>query len=244
MNNSENISGIVERHRTINEAWDAWFNRIKEQADKGYAENSRDGEVVGELLNTVTIIEDPTRCILQSGIRKLPVRYLVGELLWYRSAKPTLDSIGLYTKAWERMSDDGETVNSNYGYCIKEKYGFDQWDYVKNMLVENPLSRQAVLHIKTADNTPSNDVNCTISCQFLLRDNKLYMTTYMRSNDLWMGFPNDIFQFTAMQVQMAMELGVNLGEYTHIAGSLHLYKRDYERALKNLAIENIVLGSE
>ena len=52
------------------------------------------------------------------------------------------------------------------------------------------------------------------------------MTTYMRSNDLWMGFPYDVFQFTNMQVLMSMELGVELGTYTHISGSLHLYKRN------------------
>ena len=52
------------------------------------------------------------------------------------------------------------------------------------------------------------------------------MTTYMRSNDLWMGFPYDVFQFTNMQVLMSMELGVGIGFYTHISGSLHLYKRN------------------
>lgn len=56
----------------------------------------------------------------------------------------------------------------------------------------------------------------------------------MRSNDLWMGFPNDIFQFTAIQIYLAMRLGVGLGTYTHIAGSLHLYDRDYQSALKNI----------
>ena len=60
------------------------------------------------------------------------------------------------------------------------------------------------------------------------------MTTYMRSNDLWMGFPNDVFQFTAIQIYLAMRLGVKLGSYTHIAGSLHLYDRDYQTSLKNI----------
>ena len=48
----------------------------------------------------------------------------------------------------------------------------------------------------------------------------------MRSNDLWTGFPYDVFQFTAMQILMSMELGLELGSYTHIAGSLHLYERN------------------
>ena len=59
------------------------------------------------------------------------------------------------------------------------------------------------------------------------------MTTYMRSNDIWMGFPYDVFQFTAMQILLSMQLGVELGTYTHISGSLHLYERDLVVAKKN-----------
>ena len=224
----------------IDEAWEHWFGLITKEA--GSAE-SRDGAVVGEVLNAVTTIVDPTRCILKSKIRKLPMRYAVGELLWYMSGNPALDAIRLYTGAWDRMSDNGVTVNSNYGdriqkaTCEYSRETFNQLKMVEDILRKDPSSRQAVIHIKQARNLlkyPSKDVNCTVCLQFFVRENKLYMTTYMRSNDLWMGFPNDIFQFTAIQVYLAMRLGYNLGSYTHIAGSLHLYDRDYQVALKNI----------
>lgn len=205
-----------------NDAFDYWYNMLTSDMEK---EESRDGEVVGEIINAVTVIKDPTRNICD-GTRKMNMRYAIGEMLWYMSGQNTLKSIQNITSAWDRMSDDGETVNSNYGYCIMHKYGFNQLEYVYNMLRENPNTRQAVIHIKTADNKSSKDVNCTVCLQFFIRDNKLYMTTYMRSNDLWMGFPYDVFQFTNMQVLMAMELGVEVGTYTHIAGSLHLYARN------------------
>lgn len=48
----------------------------------------------------------------------------------------------------------------------------------------------------------------------------------MRSCDLWYGFPYDVFNFCNLQVLLSMELGVELGTYTHICGSLHLYERD------------------
>ena len=207
---------------TANDAFVYWYNTLTENMN---TQESRDGEVVGEVINAITVIKDPTRNICKD-IRDMPLRYAVGEMLWYMSADNDLKSIQMYTKAWDRMSDDGETVNSNYGHCIKYKFGFDQWLYVKNLLVSNSNTRQAVIHIKTADNKPSKDVNCTVCLQFFIRNGKLYLTTYMRSNDLWMGFPYDVFQFTNMQVLMAMELGVEVGTYTHIAGSLHLYERN------------------
>lgn len=225
----------MEFNRTIvaenaTEAFNAWYNILSNQ---GMSSESRDGEVVGEVINAVTIIKNPTQNIVQGPPRNMSMRYAVGELLWYLSANPRLDEIRKYTKAWDRMSDDGETVNSNYGYCIKKKFGFDQYGYVKNMLAKHPESRQAVIHIKEASNFASKDVNCTVCLQFFIRDNKLYMTTYMRSNDVWLGFPFDIFQFMSLQVLLSMELGVELGTYTHIAGSLHLYKRNLLKEQNN-----------
>lgn len=237
--------------KDIDEAWKCWYDKITRNASSA---ESRDGAVVGEALNAITVIEDPTRCILKSKIRKLPMRYMVGELLWYLSGNPTLDAIRLYTSAWDRMSDDGLQVNSNYGNrirCAIDEFDgttFNQLDMIEKMLRKDPASRQAVVHIKQARDLvehPTKDVNCTVCLQFFIRDEKLYMTTYMRSNDLWMGFPNDVFQFTAMQIYLAMRLGVQLGSYTHHAGSLHLYERDYLTALKNIEKEaNTVIDGE
>lgn len=228
----------------IDEAWEYWYNMITGMVGDGTA-NSRDGAVVGEIVNATTVIADPTRCILKSKIRKLPMRYLIGELLWYLSGKNTLRSIQNITHAWDRMSDDGVTVNSNYGWCIQEKFGFNQWEYVRELLSKDPNTRQAIIHIKTAEDSiqnPTKDMNCTIALQFILREGKLHLTVTMRSNDLWMGFPNDVFQFTAMQILMAMQLGVEVGTYTHHAGSLHLYERDYAKSIESIGVNTATMG--
>lgn len=220
-------------------AWEQWW-KILTDTPEGHQgqQESRDGAVHNEVINAVTVIKDPTRSFVTSKTRNLPIRYAVGEMLWYMSGNENLSEIQKYTKNWDRMSDNGVTVNSNYGWCVKYKYGFDQWEFVRNLLSTDPNTRQAVIHIKEADQTPSKDVNCTVCLQFFIRDGKLYLTTYMRSNDLWMGFPYDVFQFMNMQVLMSMELGIPLGSYTHIAGSLHLYERDYKRVYKDEKEEN------
>lgn len=228
------LFNVNVKAKTADEAWLYLFDMMTNDVEK---KNSRDGVVVSEILNASVCIEDPTRCIMLNKVRKMPIRYAVGELLWYISARPTLNAIRKYTSAWDRMSDDGVIVNSNYGYCMFEKFGFNQYEHAKQLLKDNPETRQAVIHIKEARNLidhPTKDVNCTVCLQFFIRDGKLYMTTYMRSNDMWMGFPYDVFQFSALQVLMSMELGCELGSYTHIAGSLHLYERDYEKAMQNI----------
>lgn len=211
---------------SIDTAFMHWYRLLSKDCG-GVKQASRDGEVVGEIINATTVLSDPTNNIMKNSLRNLPMKYAIGELLWYMSHNNKLREIQKYTKGWDRMSDDGVTVNSNYGWCIRDKYGFDQWEWCKQELNNNPNSRRAVIHIKEPSDKESKDVNCTVCLQFFIRDEKLYCTTYMRSNDIWLGYPYDVFQFTCMQILMSMELGIELGTYTHIAGSLHLYGRNY-----------------
>lgn len=220
----------VLEDETVTEAWDTWFNYLKDMASSGMNQYSRDGAVVGEVINAVTVIKDPTRNIVLSPDRMMPTRYAVGELLWYLSGSNDLKDISKYSKVWERMSDDGETLNSAYGYRIFTKYGFNQLEYVEEALRRDAFSRQAVIHIKDAIDYrehPTKDVPCTLTLQFLVRNGKLNLTVHMRSNDLWTGFPYDVFSFTAFQIILAFRLGLDIGTYTHTAGSLHLYERNY-----------------
>lgn len=214
---------------TVNDAFERWHRIMLDQYEQGRSESlqgSRDGAVAAEFINATTIVTDPTKNIVTSDIRKMPMRYAVGELLWYLSGSDKVSAIRPFSKAWDKLSDDGETVNSAYGYRIFHKFGFDQWAYVKKLLQEDPNSRQAVIHIKGASAEKTKDLPCTVALQYFIRYNKLYATTYMRSNDVWLGFPYDVFTFTCLQIKMAMELGVEVGTYTHYAGSFHMYARN------------------
>jgi thymidylate synthase len=82
-----------------------------------------------------------------------------------------------------------------------------------------------------AEAVEAADVPCCTTLQFLLRDGRLNLITYMRSNDIFTGFGYDIFFFTMLQELLACELEVALGWYQHVVGSLHLYDQDRRRAL-------------
>lgn len=220
--------------KSVNAVWTQAFEALEAQAKEGFQDASRDGNVVGEIINAAFFVEDPSRNVVTSPIRKMPMRYAVAELAWYLSGSNRVRDIGPFASKWIDISDDGIHNNSAYGYRIQHLFGFDQWDYVKDMLTKSPGSRQAIIHIKDASDKPTKDVPCTVYLQFLIRDNKLHLSVHMRSNDIWMGVPYDMFSFTFLQMKMAMELGVDLGNYTHFAGSLHMYKRDYEEALRNM----------
>jgi thymidylate synthase len=69
----------------------------------------------------------------------------------------------------------------------------------------------------------SKDIPCTVMLHFMIRNFKLNLTVYMRSNDAWLGLPYDLFNFTQIQCQVAVKLGYPPGNYYHIAGSMHVY---------------------
>lgn len=227
------ISNLMFKAESIDDIWLQLWESAKSQISE---QESRDGDVVWECIDAHIVMTNPTRNLSHNKIRDMSIRYAIGEYLWYESATNLLKPIQMFTKGWDRMTDDGETVNSNYGHLIKSKYGFDQFDMCYQELLQAPQSRRAVIHYKYPWNfveSPSKDVPCTLSQQFIIRDNELHSIVNMRSNDIWNGIPYDIFFFTCNQIKLAMLLNIKVGTYMHNAGSLHMYKRDYETALKN-----------
>ena len=59
-----------------------------------------------------------------------------------------------------------------------------------------------------------------------VRDNKLEWTQIMRSNDIYLGLPYNLIQFTSLQEIIAGWLKINVGSYCHYSDSLHLYHKD------------------
>lgn len=54
------------------------------------------------------------------------------------------------------------------------------------------------------------------------------MIVNMRSNDVWVGMPNDVFCNTMIQILMCKLLNLNLGWYQHQVGDLHAYEKHFD----------------
>lgn len=97
-----------------------------------------------------------------------------------------------------------------------------------------PGSRQAVLSIYDSTRdllVDSKDVPCTLTLQFFIRGGKVILRTSMRSNDVWRGLPYDMVQFITLQAAVAAHFDLEIGQYQHTVGSLHLYEADVEKAM-------------
>ncbi|WP_439607254.1 thymidylate synthase [Hydrogenophaga sp.] len=160
----------------------------------------------------------------------------LGELLWVLAGSNRLDFIQHYISGYDKFSDDKKTIYGAYGPRLFGESPNNQVPRVIQLLKENRDSRQAVLQLFDRTDTlePHRDIPCTCTLQFLMRSGRLHMLTSMRSNDAWLGLPHDVFTFTMLQELVARSLGVELGEYKHAVGSLHLYDEHHDKAVRFL----------
>jgi len=151
----------------------------------------------------------------------------LGELLWYLSGTDDVDFISHYIPNYT----DYANGYGAYGPRLFDLSGHNQIQNVISLLKDRKTSRRAAIQIFSAKDIEKNrqDVPCTCTVQFILREDKLNAITYMRSNDLYMGIPHDVFSFTMIQEILAKVLRVDVGKYIHNVGSLHIYKRDKEK---------------
>lgn len=185
-----------------------------------------------EINNVKIVFEKDYSPIVTWTERNLSRSYIIGELIWYLTGNNKMKDIAKFSSFWENISDDGITSNSAYGYLIHKKYGFDQLQQVIKILKADNLSRRAVINLNYAHDRKlqTKDEICTLAVQFIVRRGKLQMTTIMRSNDIWFGFPYDITYFKLLQYMVANALQVKIGSHTHFVTSMHLYDRDYQKA--------------
>ena len=215
-----NIIDIIMRNtfKTANEAYEYMHNEI--------ITNGVEFAGTKALFNIGFTIEDPTNKVITNKERNWNEEYAAAEWAWYLSGDPRVSTLGeLYGKIpaiWKRMADKNGEVNSNYGYQWKRN---DQLENVINILKQGYDTRQAAISIYDGKeiNKYEFDTPCTYAVQFTIVQGKLYMSVYMRSNDLWYGFCNDQYQFASLQEMVAERLNLPVGTYYHHAHNLHLY---------------------
>lgn len=199
-----------------------------------------------EINNCVFIVKNPTLENIYFPRRKISLNYADAELKWYWSGDNSCKTIGKHAKMWLKLSDDGKTNNSAYGYILFKKYNFNQLEQIIELLKKDNYTRRAVLNISDPkiNRIETKDMQCTIAIQFLLRNNKLEETVYMRSNDVYFGLPYDYIFFVSLGKYVAKQLNVELSLYTHHSTSMHMYLKDEDDFKNNKKMKKITINWE
>lgn len=183
-----------------------------------------------ELIGVSFRISHPRARLSRSNDRGLPFSAL-GEFLWYLTKTDDVDFITAYIPNYKKEVGPDGRINGAYGPRLFSTYGLDQIEAVIDLLDRKPHSRRAVLQLYAAtDLKIDEEVPCTTTLQFFIREGKLHLMASLRSNDAYLGLPHDVFCFTMLQEMIANRLGLELGEYIQMVGSFHLYDKHEENA--------------
>ena len=174
--------------------------------------------------------------VLMEEGRKLNYSFMAAEAYWILTGDSLVDNIAPYNKNIAQFSDNGFTFFGAYGPKI-----VSQIDYVVAKLLGDPDSRQAVLTIWRENPPPTRDVPCTVAMSFLIRGGQLYCHTFMRSSDVWLGLPYDVFNFSMVAAYVCAAINeqqeekITLGRLKVTAASMHLYTTNLAAATKLLS---------
>ncbi|MFW6173057.1 MAG: thymidylate synthase [Elusimicrobiota bacterium] len=103
-------------------------------------------------------------------------------------------------------------------------FHFDQIDKVVEMLKKCGFTRRAqAITWQPPRDMASDDPPCLNRLWFRINNNKLNMNIHIRSNDAYKAAFLNMYAFTELQKSVADRVGVEVGEYIHIADSFHIY---------------------
>jgi len=233
--------------KTFEHVNEIWLDACEEVATEGSEHESRAG-LSYETLGYAVRLLDPTNRVLTSDVRKFCPSYASAELLWYLRGQPDVKMMCAYAPQYKGFAsdgtEDGVAPGYSYGWRWASNPGFlqeprrgelrNQLEAAERLLLESPGTRQCVVTVYDSGDLihaiegESYDVPCTVALNFNLREGELHLGAYMRSNDVWLGLPYDVYCFTAIQEIMARKVGAELGTYCHHVGSLHAYERNME----------------
>ena len=231
----------------------------KEILDKLYKEGdelSPRGKLIKELRPVSIEYTNPYNRTTFLATRRINPFFQLAESFQIISGINDAKWLSMFNANMINFSDDGKTYNAFYGERLRHwgnnspkgvlsEKALDQLYDVYKRILEDKDTRQAMAAIgnPTFDNyeylnvEKGKDIACNLYITFKVRNNKLHMVVFNRSNDLhWGTMGANIVQFSTIQETMCSWLrnsgkeefnNLELGSYHQIADSLHIYMDSY-----------------
>ena len=136
---------------------------------------------------------------------------------------------------WQKLMSKKDGDKFDYTYSERINY-VRQLDNAIAALKDDIHSRRAMIMVFRPEDTQESmgyqtRIPCSVSYQFLIRNNKLMVIYYIRSNDYFKHFAIDIWLTHAIQDYICQQLqgtypGLKVGSLNYYAGSFHAYNED------------------
>jgi thymidylate synthase len=223
--------------------------------DKGTRHEDRTG------VGTISVFGYQTRFDLREGFpivttKRVPFRWVAEELFWFLSGdtnEKNLSERGV--NIWEEWATPEQTARFQreegdlgevYGYLWRsfggdypERNGVDQIERLIREIKTNPNSRRLIVtgwNPETCDNVALPP--CHTLFQFKIESQRrLHCQLYQRSADAFLGVPFNISSYALLTHMIAHVCDLEVGEFIHTFGDLHVYSNHLEQVKLQLSRE-------
>lgn len=193
-------------------------------------------------IGTRSIFGYQMRFDLQKGFpmlttKKLHFKSIVHELLWFLKGETNIAYLKENkVKIWDEWADENGNLGPIYGKQWRswenakgEK--FDQITDIIHQIKNNPDSRRIIVCAWNVGDLKEMALSpCHCLFQFYVAEGKLSCQLYQRSGDVFLGVPFNIASYALLTHMIAQVCNLEVGDFIHTFGDVHLYNNHFEQA--------------
>lgn len=176
--------------------------------------------------------------------KKVHLKSIIYELLWFLKGDTNIKYLTENgVSIWDEWADECGDLGPVYGAQWRSWKGaegkvIDQISEVIEQIKNNPDSRRLIVSAWNTAEIPNMALApCHAMFQFYVANGKLSLQLYQRSADVFLGVPFNIASYALLLMMVAQVCNLEVGEYVHTFGDVHIYNNHFEQVEKQLARE-------
>lgn len=174
--------------------------------------------------------------------KKVHLRSIIHELLWFLKGETNIQYLKENgVSIWDEWADENGELGPVYGKQWRSWTGADgkTYDQIVDLIEQikkNPNSRRLIVSAWNVAELPKMALMpCHTLFQFYVADGKLSCQLYQRSADVFLGVPFNIASYALLTMMIAQVCDLQLGDFVHTFGDVHLYNNHFEQARLQLS---------
>ena len=173
--------------------------------------------------------------------KKVHLKSIIYELLWFLKGDTNIQYLKENgVSIWDECADEYGDLGPVYGTQWRSWNGangkvIDQITEVIDQIKMNPDSRRLIVSAWNVAEIPNMALApCHAMFQFYVANGKLSLQLYQRSADVFLGVPFNIASYALLLMMVAQVCDLEVGDYVHTFGDVHIYNNHFEQVNKQL----------
>lgn len=220
-----------------------YLGLLEEVLRKGAYKSDRTGT------GTYSMFGAQTRYNLQEGFpvlttKKLHLKSIIYELLWFLHGDTNINYLNERgVRIWNEWADADGNLGPIYGkqwmkWAANDGREINQIANAIEQIKTNPDSRRIIVNAWNVGELDKMSLSpCHALFQFYVQNKTLSCQLYQRSADIFLGVPFNIASYALLTMMIAQVCNLEVGEFIHTFGDLHLYANHTEQARLQLTRE-------